>query len=213
MKRLWTSLPNFVDCEKFHPSADLQEKQACRRTLGLPEEAFVVGCVAAVKKNHKRVDHLIREFARIPSSPFLVVAGARTDETDELLALAESLIPGRYRILTDCGRDQMPGIYRAMDVFALASLFEMMPIALLEALASGLPCLTHSHPVMTWMTGAGGLGLDMSREGGLAASIQGITPEWMRVHSAHARERAVKTFSPDAVIPQYVAYYRKVLEA
>lgn len=187
MSRHWTALPNFVDCEVFKPIAG--GRQAIRANLGIPEDAFVIGCVAAVKKHHKRIDYLIREFARFldakvkkktnidrqdrqdgnldpnipelsciscPSmlNPYLLIAGAKTDETAELLALAESLIPGRYTIMTDCSRSQMPDLLRSMDVFVLASLFEMMPIALLEALASGLPCVVNQHPVLEWMTGA-----------------------------------------------------------
>jgi glycosyltransferase involved in cell wall biosynthesis len=201
MSRLWTALPNFVDCAVFRPVASFAEKQAIRQSLGIPEEAFVVGCVAAVKKHHKRVDYLIREFARFCNDtvapgreefeqksqraqrkgncisagggknhssfasfatsvqnsfpePYLLIAGAKTEETAELIALAESLIPGRYKIMTDCSRAQMPDLLRSMDVFVLSSLFEMMPIALLEALASGLPCVVNAHPVLEWMTGA-----------------------------------------------------------
>lgn len=276
----WTALPNFVDCAVFRPAVDLAEKQAARRALGVPPDALVLGCVAAVKKDHKRIDYLIHEFsgyiaaeeevehqgaknakgegefttedtetqrgnamlrvspaastprdipATLPegrvekdekpgnvcprfgvssdvssgvstvktppfspvslpeglrgfkaeysppsmpatlsspslclgdlcgqyvSGPYLLIAGAKTDETAELLALAESLIPGRYKILTNVSRAQMPDLYRCMDVFTLTSLFEMMPIALLEALASGLPVITNAHPVMMWMTGA-----------------------------------------------------------
>jgi len=185
MSRHWTALPNFVDCEVFKPIAG--GRQAIRANLGIPEDAFVIGCVAAVKKHHKRIDYLINEFARLsndgktrtnidrqdrqdrnldpiipkpsciscPSmlNPYLLIAGAKTDETPELLALAESLIPGRYKIMTDCSRAQMPDLLRSMDVFVLTSLFEMMPIALLEALATGLPCVVNAHPVLEWMTG------------------------------------------------------------
>ena len=198
MTRHWTALPNFVDCAVFRPAVDAGEKRAIRETMSIPPDAFVVGCVAAVKKDHKRIDYLITEFARLANNqvkqeegveqkvtkttkdicfsagggkeytpscslrssvqksssyPFLLVAGARTDETPELLALAESLIPGRYRIMTNCARAQMPDLLRAMDVFVLTSLFEMMPIALLEALATGLPCLVNCHPVLEWMIG------------------------------------------------------------
>ena len=189
MTRHWTALPNFVDCAAFFPAA---ERSAIRAQFGIPQDAFVVGCVAAVKKDHKRIDYFILEFhrwkegkciARETANPakqcddsstfapsrlrvnhnssdnrFLLIAGAKTVETAELTALAESLLPGRYKILTNCSRDQMPDLYRAMDVFVLASLFEMMPIALLEALASGLPCLVNQHPVLEWMVGAGGGG-------------------------------------------------------
>ncbi|MEI6169163.1 MAG: glycosyltransferase family 4 protein [bacterium] len=270
----WTALPNFVDCAVFHPVHDPVGKATLRSSLGLPPDAFIVGCVAAVKKDHKRLDYLIREFRQhavsrkqlavetglktdphlsashceLPTAhcplppPFLLIAGAKTNETPELLALAESLIPGHYKIVPDCPRSRMPDLYRAMDVFVLTSLFEMMPIALLEALASGLPCLVNTHPVLEWMigageetvgskqlavgsdqteghvggalcaaTGSGGAAIDMSLTGGLSAALAGLTPEWVILHGRQARERAVQMFSAEAVIDQYVAYYKKIL--
>jgi len=273
-------MPNFVDCAIFRPSSseELSRRSALRAGLGVPGEAFVVGCVAAVKKSHKRIDYLIAEFASVqnayPLLPFLLIAGAKTDETDELIALAEALIPGRYKIVTDCSRAQMPDLYRVMDVFVLASLFEMMPIALLEALASGLPCLVNKHPVLEWMTGAaektadrrlqtsedqgeekefeqkhakdekrenrfssgggeensscsehveaasrsvqnssltGGMAIDMSKEGALSQALAGLSPEWIERHGRQARERALKMFSREFMICQYVDYYKEVL--
>ena len=282
MMRLWIAIPNFVDCEVFQPIAG--GRQAIRANLGIPEDAFVIGCVAAVKKHHKRIDYLINEFARLsndgktrtnidrqdrnldtiipkpsciscPSmlNPYLLIAGARTDETAELIALAESLIPGRYKIVTDLRRSQMPDLLRSMDVFVLTSLFEMMPIALLEALASGLPCVVNAHPVLEWMTGAGeknseqksqraqseencisagggknhssfasfatsvqtssagGMAIDMSNEGSLAAALAALTPEWLTLHGHQARERALAMFSTEAVIGEYVKYYEEMM--
>jgi glycosyltransferase involved in cell wall biosynthesis len=263
--------------------------------LDVPPDAFVVGCVAAVKKHHKRIDCLIREFHQRtvgcpPPHAFLLLAGARTDESNELVQLAETLIPGRFRILLDHPRDQMPDLYRAMDIFVLPSLFEMMPIAVLEALASGVPCIVNRHPVLEWMVGVegqakdgtldhrpwtldgglrtgniggnvamqgkassvlkdngqeadamndsgggllnppksrvygltskalssslcppAGMAIDMSREGELAAVLAGITAEWLTECGRHARERAVRMFSKEAVIGQYVAYYARVM--
>jgi glycosyltransferase involved in cell wall biosynthesis len=292
-------MPNFVDCAVFYPVQSPAEKQALRTSLALPPDAFIVGCVAAVKKDHKRIDYLIHEFAlyynggearrrkkfeqkhakhakeengfsaeggeeksSLRSSrasvqnsslflPYLLIAGAKTSETAELFALAESLIPGRYKILTDCSRARMPELLRAMDVFVLTSLFEMMPIALLEALASGLPCVVNKHPVLEWMVGAGedvldvrretldvnrseeknvtpltthvsrltshpsplpgGMALDMSRQGALAQALAGLTPEWIAEHGRQARARALNMFSTEAVIGQYVEYYKKIV--
>jgi glycosyltransferase involved in cell wall biosynthesis len=185
LTRHWVAIPNFVDCEVFRPVGCADERLAIRRRLGIPDGAFVVGCVAAVKKDHKRVDYLIGEVSgfRVQGSghgddltpkcqvtglfpinpqpstlnhcppPFLLIAGARTGESPELQEMAERLLPGRHCLLLDCPREQMPDVYRAMDVFVLPSLFEMMPIALLEAMASGLPCLVNRHPVLEWMVG------------------------------------------------------------
>ena len=225
--RLWAVMPNFVDTERFRPVASAMEQRVAREKLGIPAEAFVVGCVAAVKKDHKRVDYLIREVAAQGrgsgvegrgACSFLLIAGARTEETRDLEALAEETVPGRHRIVLDRPRDAMPELYRAMDVFVLPSLFEMMPIALLEALASGVPALAHRQAVVQWMIGeaepdvrAGGQSIDMAEEGALARALAAITPAWQAEHGANARNRAVAVFARDVVVDQYMAYYRQVL--
>jgi hypothetical protein len=61
MERSWVAIPNFVDCAAFRPARNADERLAVRRRVGIPEDAFVVGCVAAVKKDHKRIDYLIGE--------------------------------------------------------------------------------------------------------------------------------------------------------
>ncbi len=154
----WAAIPNFVDTDVFRPVRDSGEKRELREQFRIPGDAFVVGCVAAVKKHHKRIDYLIREFSALQlsafsSQPFLLVAGARTDETEQLERLAEDLCPGRIKILTNVPRNDMPGLLRSFDLFVLTSLFEMMPIAVLEALATGLPLITNRHPVLQWMVG------------------------------------------------------------
>lgn len=202
--RLWTSIPNFVDTEVFRPARDQAEKHACRQKLGIPEDAFVVGTVAAVKKHHKRIDYLIREFMeyanrkalknnngravsqegrkdREASRPsrsfcedsFLLICGARTGESDELMDLADLLAPEGIKFFFDLPREQMPDYYRALDVFALTSLFEMMPIAVLEALAGGLPVICNRHPVLEWMVGKGEREREWERAegGGMKAEI------------------------------------------
>lgn len=224
----WAAIPNFVDCATFAPP-DAAGRAAARSRLGIPADAFVVGCVAAVKKDHKRVDHLIRETARaegrsgsaggdgVEPRRFLLIAGARTPDSGELADLAERLVPGRFALRLDCPRAEMPGLYAAMDVLVLASLFEMMPIAVLEGLACGLPVATHDHPVMTWMTGAheehaGGWAVDMGQNGGLSGFLTDLRPPDAAERGRNARARAVRMFSKEAVAGQYVAYYRRVIE-
>ena len=228
----WSAIPNFVDTDVFRPVADKAERIGIRRELGIPEDAFVIGCAAAVKKEHKRVDYLIREFATFtalstnlpnqPSAinhqPYLLIAGSRQKDTDEMVAMARDLAADRIKILTDVPREEMPGLYRCMDVFVLTSLFEMMPIAVLEALASGLPVIANDHPVLAWMTGvseegnAGGETIEMSQDGALAKFLSGLTPEWVAEHGAAARLRAKNVFATDVVIGEYMNYYEQVME-
>jgi len=215
----WTAIPNFVDTDVFRPARDATEKAACRRELGVPEGAFVLGTAAAVKKSHKRIDYLIREFADFlatrdtPFPAYLLIAGARQADTDELVALARELADDRIRILLDVPRDKMPEFYRSLDLFVLASLFEMMPIAVLEALASGVPLVTNRHPVLEWMAGEGGEAIDISLEGALSSRLRGVDVDWLRSRSAKARSRALACFNRQVVIERYVDYYGEVMNA
>jgi glycosyltransferase involved in cell wall biosynthesis len=112
----------------------------------------------------------------------------------------------------------MPDIYRAMDVFVLASLFEMMPIALLEALASGVPAIVNRHPVLEWMVGTsgeqescGGESIDMSQPGRLRNFLNTVTSDWVAARGAGARKQAEKVFAKSTVIRKYIEYYRRVM--
>ena len=45
------------------------------------------------------------------------------------------------KVLMTGNRDDVPELLAAMDVFALPSLFEGLPVTLIEAQAAGLPCV------------------------------------------------------------------------
>lgn len=101
----------------------------------------LVGCVArlAPEKNHR---FLLRAFARalpfIPDAK-LLLAG-RGPLEDELHAQAEALgIAGSVMFLGV--RDDIPRLLKALDVFALASTVEGLPLVTVEAQAAGVPCI------------------------------------------------------------------------
>jgi len=223
-KACWCALPNFVDTEAYRPASSTTEKRKTRLELGIPENAFVVGTAAAIKKGHKRIDYLIREFAEFSrrwtrrsadcgdeaTIPFLVVAGSEQEDTAELRALAKNLCSGRVKFLVDYPHPRMPELLRCHDVFVLTSLFEMMPIALLEAIASGLPAILNRHPVLEWMGGSGGIFVDMSSENSLASTLDKTTAEEFSRFGRQAREHAVAEFSRESVVASYVEYYGRI---
>ncbi len=219
----WTAMPNFVDSEIYCPVEDKGEQRLLRRNLRIPEDAFVIGTAAAIKKHHKRIDYMIREFAayarvfeqkeaKEAKKGYLVIAGSHQNDTEELQALAEELCPGKVKFLINHPHEQMPNLLRCYDVFVLTSLFEMMPIALLEAIATGLPVLTNNHPVLEWMGGPGGVRPDMGQDGALAKVLADLTPERVATLGQAARDHALRNFSVDAVMQQYVEYYQRILK-
>jgi glycosyltransferase involved in cell wall biosynthesis len=214
-KPTWTAIPNFIDTERFRPG----DGHAIRAELDLPEDAVVIITAAAIKKHHKRIDYLLKEFRTArdlaPGLPlYLVVSGGRESDTDELVSLGKELLGDSVRFLVQFPRERMAALYRAADFFVICSLKEMMPVALLEALATGLPSLVNQHPVLEWMIGKGGRSIDMEERGTLATEIVVLardSDERKRLSSA-ARGHCLEFFSTERVLAKITEYYRFVME-
>src|SRR5208282_3204242 len=108
-----------------------------------------------------------------------------------LIEQGRKTLGDRVRFLVRYPRDRMPELYRLADVFALCSLREMMPIALIEATASGLPCLVHRHPVCQWIVGPGGESIDMSVSGSLAAALKTLLDDANRRRTCGGQARNI----------------------
>ncbi len=211
-KEGWIAIGNSVDTEVFKP----RRGHDLRARYGIKNDSFVVVSVAAVKSHHKRIDYLIREVADFRQATGrdmqLVIAGARTGETDGLTAMGRGMLGEAVHFLLDQPHERMPEIYGLGDIFVLCSLKEMMPIALLEATASGLPCLVSTHPVVKWMIGPGGEGIHMERPGALSSALKAyLDPQYRRAKGEAARRHALKNFSKEVIVKQYLAMYRDVL--
>jgi glycosyltransferase involved in cell wall biosynthesis len=126
---------------------------------------------------------------------------------------ATRVLGDRVRFLVHFPRTRIPDLYRAADVFVLSSLKEMMPMALLEAMASGLPCLVHPHPVMQWMLGPGGRTVDMNEPGALASSLARLAgSEHERQElGRRARHHCQGHFARDRVVDDILRYYDFVI--
>jgi glycosyltransferase involved in cell wall biosynthesis len=202
-------IPNFVDIATFTQG----NRQHARALFDLPPDKVVVLCCAAIRRPHKRIDHLLDEFATIQQRDvMLVIAGGRETETAELITRGTAMLGDRVRFLPDVPRARMPELYQAADLFALASLHEMFGIVLIEALASGLPVVCHDTPEFRGIAGPAGSYHDMSVLGGLATGITGLLDVGSRAALARqARLQVERRFSETAVIPQVIAMYRSVL--
>ncbi|HVW38501.1 MAG TPA: glycosyltransferase, partial [Pirellulales bacterium] len=128
--------PNGIDIARFR---DCTAGAEARQEFGIPPSAPLVGAVGRLAEI-KRHDLLIRAFARVrlrlPAARLLLVGDG--PERRPLEQLAAKLLPA------DCvrfaGRQAAPERFlQAMDVMALTSRSEGMPLAVLEAWAAGTP--------------------------------------------------------------------------
>jgi glycosyltransferase involved in cell wall biosynthesis len=201
-------VPNSVNTTRFAPG----DKANARRELGLPEHAPVVLSVGAIKGPRKRMDWLVREFARIEVDARLVIAGAVERETEAFIRWAREVLGDRLVILANRDHQAMPLIYQAADVFVLCAIDEVFGIAFLEAMASGIPCIGHHYPVTRWVIGGGGMTVDMQRETALAAALERLlTDQTQRRELGRAgRDRVNQTFSEDVIVAETLKMYAAV---
>lgn len=127
-------IDNGVDLEEFAPGP------ADRTALGLPEDVVLGLFVGDVESPVKNLDGVLRALAAV-EEVHLAVAG--TIGSSPYPALARSLdIADRVHFLGF--RRDIADLMRAADFFALPSRRDSCPLALLEAMASGLPTITAS---------------------------------------------------------------------
>lgn len=135
-------IPNGVDLRRFDPNR--YDRARCRAALGLESGDFVIGTAARLAPE-KNLVHLLRAIGiavktAAPSGRRIkaVIAGPDGGCEAELRTQASRLgVADRVAFLGP--RSDVPEVLRAFDVFALTSITEGTPFAVLEAMAMGLP--------------------------------------------------------------------------
>ncbi len=206
-------VPYGIDAELFHPVRK-KSRIATRRALEVPDDAKVILSVAAIKREHKRIDHLLREASALPNV-WVVVAGHRTEDTAYLESLAETLVPGRWRFVT-WPHNEIADLFGAADVFVLCSLTEAFGLVTVEAMMSEVPVIIHNGPVFSWLAeGTSGRLIDMSGNGVLASAISQSLSHSCSYESANALRRSRKVahhrFSWEALVPHYLDMYKRTI--
>lgn len=130
--------PNGIDLESFGARDGNPE---LRKQLGIDRETPVIGFVGHLRPV-KNTQRLLRSFAALQHAPqpALVMLG-EGEERGAIEALSAKLgIEDRVKLVGH--QSETPPWYRLMDLFAISSDSEQMPVALLEAMASSLPVVS-----------------------------------------------------------------------
>jgi len=131
-------IPNGVDVDRHYPTIG---RESLRAELGIPADAFVVGSAGRLshEKNFQDLVVAVSRSRGLGGSPHLAVFGEGAERA-ALEAQVASL--GLERSVSFLGwRTDLPRLLGALDVFALCSNAEGLPLAVLEAMAAGLPAV------------------------------------------------------------------------
>jgi len=200
-----------VDTGRFRPRP-AAERDALRRRFDLPASASVALYVGRVDSD-KNVALLLTAMARTPEPGLLLVAG-RGLQLETLRTRARRAgLDGRIRFLGYVEDAALPDLYAASDLFVMPSAVELLSIATLEALASGLPVAAARAGALPELVEEGVTGtlFDPADANAAAAALRalaGAREAWPRLAVA-ARARA-EQHGIGRTRERYEALYREV---
>jgi len=191
------------------------ERISLRQGRAEDEGALMTGAVARLSPE-KGIDLLIHAAKRvvreIPTAKFTVVGEG--PERERLESLIEEL-GLRDSVFLAGRRDDMPSVYASFDLLVSSSRHEGLPMAILEGMASGLPCVATAVGDVPKIIQDGECGFLVPPEDidSLAARVIVLlqNPVLRRQLGEAARQRVEQEFSAQRMAAKYMNVYRYVL--
>jgi glycosyltransferase involved in cell wall biosynthesis len=217
-----TVIPNGIDFRRFDASLQELGGKEFRQRLKIPLESLLVGTVGEIKpqKGHEDFLHAAAIIARENRNVHFIIAGGDNSRTGEHQRAIERLV-GELRLK---GRvhftgwlDQVAPLMAALDVYVSASRTESFGLAIVEAMASGLPVVATATEGAQEIISPGETGLlvAVGDDKALAASVLSLlNDEHERARlGALARAKARESFSLEKMIDATERVYFETMNA
>jgi len=196
-------------------AVDAAARAAARRALDLPADAPVVATVGRLTaiKQHKLFLDVIKQVAAERPETIALIAGDG-ELRQELEAYASDLgIAANVRLLG--WRRDLATIYGATDVFLLTSRNEGTPVALIEAMASGVVGVSTDVGGVRDVIGSPDVGLrvPLGDTSALAAGVDSLLadPSRRRQMGELARSRVLARYGFERLVDEIATVYRELL--
>lgn len=192
------------------PDRGAATRRALRRQLGLPEDGRLLVCVGNLYpvKGHAT---LLRALPALPGAR-LAIAGRGAEESNLRALAAELGVANRLHLLGVV--DGVDALLRAADLFVHPSRSEGLPLAVLEALAGGVPVVASRVGGIPEAVedGRSGLLVPPGDPEALAAAIGELLadPERAKALGRAGFERAAREFSVEAMTRRYLDLYAEL---
>jgi glycosyltransferase involved in cell wall biosynthesis len=209
-----TVVPLGLDLHSFAELTE-QARPALRRQLGLAEEDFSVGFVGRFVPI-KNLGELLRAVAiarKVVPRIRLALAGDGPDRAT--LEATATRLGIRDRVDFLGWRTDLVSFYGSLDVLALASANEGTPVAIIEAMAAGVPVVATAVGGVPDVIEDGVTGLlTEPAADAIAAGLVSVAQDRIGAarRASRARQLVAKRYDPGQLVDRIAELYRHVLE-
>lgn len=132
-------IPNGVDLKRFE--FDINKRNQMRMTLGIKEDTMILGHIGRLStpKNHKFLLNVFNQYHKINSNSKLLLVG--DGELFESIKQHINKLDINDAVIMTGSKQNTEDYYQIMDIFLFPSLWEGLPVSVVEAQANGLQCI------------------------------------------------------------------------
>lgn len=208
-----TLVQNGIDTAHY---AQKHDTAAIKASLGIEQDATVLATLSSLT-GEKAIDVAIKAFAALPeqSNKLTLLVIGDGPERDNLQQLAHKL-GCEKRVVFAGRRSDISALLSCVDLFVLSSLAEGLPMALLEAMASGCAVIaTAVGDVPDVVDTSVGRLIEAGDSQALTNAMQEIVYDSaaLKRYGNAAKNRIEQQFSSKAMASGYAAIYNKLLNA
>ncbi len=201
---------NGIDWQRFteEPSAG----RLIRTELGIPQNALVVGHIARYdpQKDHETLLKAVPVVrAKLPNVHFVLVGKGITWSNVELFSKFDHAEDSRWLHLVG-PRSDIANLLASTDIVCSSSRGESFPNVVLEAMASGIPCVSTNVGDVAKLIGETGIIVQPEAPSALAdscISLLSCSPDNRRKLGEKARQRVLNHFSIEKTAARFVEIY------
>lgn len=209
-------VPTWVDTELFWPEAEGEMRQRARdelrAQLGLDPQAVVMASVGRIDRSKNPallLDAFALAAARQPRLTLVYVGDGVLRPQIESRA-ADLGVASRVRFTGLMPQTRIAQALRGADLFALSSSYEGMPMALLEALGSGLPVVSTDVGEVRRVVGPGNGEIVADHEPVSFAAAMDRVLARLDVLRGMPCVAAIAAYTPDKILRAVYENYRRL---
>ena len=201
-------ISNGVDIRRFNI---MNKKRITREQIGIDQDSTVfisVGRITEVKRPFLMVD-LFNSIQNVIKDSTLIIVG-KGNKLNDLKEYVSNKNITNIKFMGFVDDSYLPSLYSCSDYYLITSEYEGQPLTLLEAMASGLPCIVSNLPILRIVEEADcGIVVDFSDEEKAAHKIIDYIKQDNSEHGKNARKYAEEHLDWSIIAEKYLEQLEK----